>query len=574
MKLSSVLIWIFAFASVLSSAQEDTLEVRIPDAELSADQQYQFAQAFFEAQRLKSIGNEDEAFSAFLKCAEISPNHPTVNFELGNYYLNEGNTAKAKEFLNKALEADPENVWVARAIWDLSKREFDKSAEAKALRRLMRLDDGNPEYIWEMAMVHLEMGEPDSAIAKMDRLEVLLGPNTALTDQKIRIYLDEGDFVSAEKLLIEAIDKFPNQSEYRGRLAEFYKQSGRRDEAIRVFENILEINPNDPRAHLQIAEMLFSQNKVDSAQYHLRLALSSKDLGIDPKVGVMGVFLQLADSRPNVLPFAFEMLDTIISVHPNDPKAYVLKADFSIRANRPVESRNLWRKATRLPGGDKWVVWQEILNTDAQLAWWDSLQVDAENVLELYPNQPAGYMFLAVSHLQRGQYEQAITALEDGELYAMGNAELHQQFIMELARAHHMAGNYDESDDYFKELVDRNQYDALARNNWAYYLALREEKLVFAMNLIDQAIELRPHEANFWDTKAWIYYRMKNDERALEAIEKAVEYGGSSSPDIMEHRGDILASLGRVEDARAAWNRAIQLGGDADRIREKLNAVQ
>ncbi|WP_170266355.1 tetratricopeptide repeat protein [Phaeocystidibacter luteus] len=574
MKLSSVFILIFALSGVIAPAQEDTLEVRIPDAELSAETQYRFAQAFFEAQRLKSIGNEEEAFSAFMKCAEINPNHPTVNFELGNYYLNEGNTAKAKEYLNKALAVDDSNVWVARSLWEVSKREFDKSAEAEALRRLMRLDEANPEYIWEMAMVHLEMGEPDSAIAKMDRLEVLLGPNTALTDQKIRIYLDEGDYASAETLLKEAIQKFPNQSEYRGRLAEFYKQLGRKDEAIQVFQEILEINPNDPRAHMQVAEMLFTQNKVDSAQYHLRKAIGSKDLGIDPKVGVMGVFMQLADSRPSVLPFAFEMLDTIISVHPHDPKAYVLKADFSIRANRPMESRNLWRKATRLPGGDKWVVWQEILKTDAQLAWWDSLQVDAENVLELYPNQPGGYFFLAISHLERQQYDEAIAALEDGELYAMGSPELHQQFIMELARAHHLAGNYDESDDYFKQLVDRNQYDALARNNWAYYLALREEKLVFAMNLIDQAIELRPHEANFWDTKAWIYYRMKNDERAFEAIEKAIEYGGSSSPDIMEHRGDILSALGRMDEARSAWNRAIQLGGNADRIRQKLDALQ
>ncbi|HEX7071792.1 MAG TPA: hypothetical protein VF190_13345, partial [Rhodothermales bacterium] len=58
-------------------------------------------------------------------------------------------------------------------------------------------------------------------------------------------------------------------------------------------------------------------------------------------------------------------------------------------------------------------------------------------------------------------------------------------------------------------------------------------------------------------------------EKAREFIGKSVE-SGSRSAAVHEHFGDVLLKLGEVERARTYFESARELGGDTDRLAEKI----
>lgn len=545
--------------------------MQIGAGETSSQNQNEFDELFFEAQRLKAVGDIEKAIVQFKRCLEFDPTNVSVNYELAHYYIENHLPAEARPYLEAAVAGDPDNLYIAEEQWKYAKQEFDIVAEREALLKLRALEPSNPEYLWELAMVRLEEGDIEGGIADLDELEVLMGPNDALTDQRVRIQLEVGDYAGAEQSLVHAIALSPNRVELRGRLAEFYQNYGDPNKAIGVYEEIIRIDPLEPRSNLHLAEFLYKSGRVDSSRHHLRIAMGSSRLEIDPKVGVMGIFMQMADQDPSVLPFAFEMLDTIIAVHPEDPKAYALKADFTVRAGKLELSRTLWKKAVSLPEGNLWMMWEQILQMDVELQWWDSLHVDAQLVIERFPNRPAGYLTDGSALIQLGEYEDAIAIMEEGELYALGNPELSAQYFLQFATAYQRNGDSYSAYDYLDRVLRQNPDHPLALNNYAYYLALEKVRLNEAETMIAKATRLVPNEFRFWDTYAMVLYLQGRSSEALEKIQLAIEFGGVGSASVLEHKADILVDLKRVPEAIDIYKSAIRAGGDEQRIEQKIN---
>ena len=55
-----------------------------------------------------------------------------------------------------------------------------------------------------------------------------------------------------------------------------------------------------------------------------------------------------------------------------------------------------------------------------------------------------------------------------------------------------------------------------------------------------KTIIAEPENYTYLDTYAWVLFNKENYKKALEYIEKAVQFKGSEDADILEHYGDIL----------------------------------
>ena len=93
------------------------------------------------------------------------------------------------------------------------------------------------------------------------------------------------------------------------------------------------------------------------------------------------------------------------------------------------------------------------------------------------------------------------------------------------------------------------------------------------MELAAQVVALSPSNGNFEDTYAWALHRAGDHEEALTWIELSLAHGGDApGATVLEHAGDILQALGRLDEARARWADALDAGGNADRLKTKLDA--
>lgn len=121
-------------------------------------------------------------------------------------------------------------------------------------------------------------------------------------------------------------------------------------------------------------------------------------------------------------------------------------------------------------------------------------------------------------------------------------------------------GEADPAAEWLLEVLDEFPQDVGAKNDLAYLWAQRGEHLDKATELAEAAVAAEPDSAAYIDTLAWCQFRRGDSETALATIHRALvaqeQAGQPLDGEILEHRGDILAALGRTAEARKSWQEA------------------
>ena len=108
-----------------------------------------------------------------------------------------------------------------------------------------------------------------------------------------------------------------------------------------------------------------------------------------------------------------------------------------------------------------------------------------------------------------------------------------------LALIYDVTNEWVKSDKLYTELISSDSLDAQAYNNFAYSLVERKENLDLALELSLTAIRLSPQSAAYLDTAGWIYYKMKQFDKAVKYIEESLEID-SSNITIQQHLNEII----------------------------------
>ena len=129
---------------------------------------------------------------------------------------------------------------------------------------------------------------------------------------------------------------------------------------------------------------------------------------------------------------------------------------------------------------------------------------------------------------------------------------------------------------YFWKLLKKNINDAYSLNYLSYSLSLKKQNLDLALSLIKKAVAIEPNNAFFLDTIGWVEYQITNYESAVFYLEKAVTLKPNSS-EIINHLGDCYLMLGRVNEAKYEWKKALQYETKINvvtMIKEKINKYE
>ena len=84
-----------------------------------------------------------------------------------------------------------------------------------------------------------------------------------------------------------------------------------------------------------------------------------------------------------------------------------------------------------------------------------------------------------------------------------------------------------------------------------------------AIQLIEQAVRLRPNSGFFVDSLGWVHYQLGNYQLAVEFLEKATMLEPEDAL-IISHLGDAYWQTERYAEAQFKWRYAAQLADDED----------
>lgn len=560
--LSISLLIVFSFLELSAQRNKDKSE------ELSYPDKKRFEQNYFNGLREKTIGNYELAADYFSKALDINMHSDEVFYELAIVNEELGKLDLALEFIREAKTINSKNEWYLILEADIYEGRNEYAKAAKVYEELTKSDPDKIEYFFDFAAMLLYTNKLQDAVDVYNLIEDKIGLNEDISIQKQKIYvkLDKVDkAINEAKRLVEA---FPMEVRYLAMLGELYDANERKKDAQKVYEQILEIDPDYAYARLTLADYYKEAGELEKSFEEIRLAFASQGLDIDNKVRILLAYMSLLDQqqyRENALLLGKILIET----HPNEAKANSIYGDVLYECGQVNEARNQYLEAVD-KDNSRFIIWQRIVEIDAEIDNIENLIMDSEKALEFYPNQGILYFYSGYANIRARKYDEAISVLNSGLSVAGNNEGLKSGIYAQLGEAYHNLRKFVESDQAFENTLKLNPNDANTLNNYAYYLSLRNEKLKRAKEMSMKSNTLVPNNGSYQDTYGWILYQLKDFEGAKEWLLKAIKNGGSSSATVLEHYGDVLYQLGKVDEAFDYWIKAKENGEGTDSLVRKI----
>lgn len=174
------------------------------------------------AYALTTAGKFKDAKEQATFAVSLAPDNPNALFNLGSAEAGLGNTKAAKDALEKAIEADELHIPSLLQLGSILSIGGDDAGAAKHYLRVLQV-------------------EPDNARAK-----------TGLGTSLAKLGTDDA---KAQKLLEHAVQVDPKNAQAFALLGDIAERAGKLDEAIKRWEQVKKLRPDDARVKKKIDEL-------------------------------------------------------------------------------------------------------------------------------------------------------------------------------------------------------------------------------------------------------------------------------------------------------------------------------
>lgn len=252
------------------------------------------------------LGKTTEAEQAFLSASKLDPNLPNPYNQLGMLYFEEGRLNEAEAQFKRSLTIERTAstltllgvVHLELALITDARENFedalriDKNYEEACYNmgltyreeqpsRAIELFEKAIEIDSEYALAHRELGWAYRGLGNYPEAEYHLLRSIELDDSDAwaHIYLGntlwaEGDSNDAEECFKKSVAVWPDESVPYWCLALFYEYENRPDDALKLYDQALRIDPEDPVANKAFGKYLLDTGQYEKARLYLRKALA------------------------------------------------------------------------------------------------------------------------------------------------------------------------------------------------------------------------------------------------------------------------------------------------------------
>ncbi len=518
-------------------------------------------QTFYFLMLEQAIRNNDIAAAqqAVYNLAELDPREEIFR-DGATLFLFSDNTVGARDLAERGLTLFPDNPELTMVLAESYLMEQRDIEGVSILRAYLDKHPRNYVVRTRLGEIYIQLQRfPD---AEQTLLRIPLSKQTPYVHFLLaKIQAGLGHPAQAEHIMRDLVKKNPNLLEAWSELA--FLLESRKDFA----------------GALKIYEMLLPQDNANASLW-LRI------VGLSLKMNDAAKALSVAQQGP-VTP-AFRMNAALTFMEEGYPaEAETLLGELQKNPGAPeegwyhlalamVESRSAYKEA--LPLLDKISetspLYKRALLLRAQLL---AETGDLEQAISLmrglrleYPDVPELWKMEA-QFLGRAQKDaDALAVLNEAVSKWPDDMEMRFYLGVELDRQN----KKDEALSIMEYIVSKAPDNPHALNYVGYTLAEQNRELDRALRLIRRALALYPDSYHIIDSLAWVYYRQKNYPAAWKTIRKALSINEQEST-LWEHYGDIANAMGKKNEARKGYSKALELGSDnQDEITSRLQQLQ
>ncbi len=533
---------------------------------------------FIEGMQAYLLGNVQEAIVKFNEVIRRDPKNDAAMYEMSKIAYESGNMDKSIEYAQNAIKINPSNEYYYQYLAEAKGEKKDYEGASKVYEQLIKIRPREYDYYYDWAYMLSKADKYKEAIDVYNQLEQKTGVQEEIIFQKQPLFIKLGRIEDAAKDVEKLAKLYPSDMRYINLIGQIYESNQMYDQAIKTYNRILAIEPNNADAIIGLSEVYGKKGNTQKHDELIQQVFSNKNIDIDTKIMTIIPYIEKVARDSTMKDEVTKMADILVAAHPDNVKAITARADVLYNTDEKKKAQAEYSKAvnmTDVPG----TVWIQLYILDAELEDYDSLLVYTKKGIAKNPDDPFGYFYNAFANQQKKNYKEASASIlkafdvqrQSKDDIAQFTPQLKLQMLITLGDVSYELKEYERTDSAYEAALEIDPNNATVLNNYAYYLSERDYKLEKAERMSKKSNLLVDNNASFIDTYAWIMYKMKNYKAALEWIEEAMDIPDSvNRSEVLSHYGDILFKNGQENKAIEQWEKALQKGGDKAELEPKI----
>jgi len=341
----------------------------------------------------------------------------------------------------------------------------------------------------------------------------------------IAISLKLGDEESAKEFSSKAIKLKPDDVELRNLIGERWMRDAGSPkylpEAESRFKEALLINPKFMPAHVNLARLYLSENKIDDGIKEYNEAISIQPQNPELRRELAYVYLNIGKVDEGLIE-----AKKMVELAPQNPLYHNGLGELYLNKRQLEEALNEFQQAVKL-NPKYYPAYVNIGKVYIAQGQFDKAISEINKSIANEPDYGDAYAVLGDIYLVRGKNQNAI--------------ELYKKAIAEKAT---------------KKLSIPNFISVL--NNLAYLYSEENNDLDTALSYAKKANQLAPKHPSISDTLGWIYYQKGNYDEAISNLKVAVE-GSPNNPIIRYHLGSAYYKKGLKDQAVVELKKSLDI---------------
>jgi tetratricopeptide (TPR) repeat protein len=164
----------------------------------------------------------------------------------------------------------------------------------------------------------------------------------------------------------------------------------------------------------------------------------------------------------------------------------------------------------------------------------------------------------------RGKKKEALSFLDSMLGLEPENVEL----LYYRAMTGQRFGKLDILEEDLRNVIELEPNNADALNALGYTLTDPTNRHEEALELIEKALSIKPHDAAFIDSLGCVQYRLNNFQIALTHLRRAFEM--FQNDEVAAHLGEVLWIVGNRAEAKKVWKEGLKLAPESEILKDVI----
>lgn len=476
-----------------------------------------------------------------------------------------------------------------------SSGQFDSSAAV--LEKLIGKDSSQVNAYYKLATIY-ENSKPLKAVKVYNKLTNIIGNDWNVLAHVAQLQEKLGNINKAAEAYQNMLSLDPGDQDLQNTILDFYYRNKLYQKAIKFADNVLQLTPDNLHAREVKARVYLSQGKWDLASKEFSYILNKKDVSLDSKIKIGAAYFEQSFKDSTLLPVAKEFFESI-NKDTTDWQVKMYLGAIAIDEHNDSLAIENFKQVTKLAkwNNQGWIRLGGLYYDNKKYG--DAIKVLNEAIVS-FPEDFTINFILGLSYSQENQTAEAKKYLgKAAELnpenpnalsaygFILNQTKDDSDAINYLTQALELKPNdvnvlgtlgliydnqkkYNLCDSVYEAALKIDSTNALVNNNYAYSLSERGIKLNRALQMVQISLKADSANSSYLDTRAWIYFKLGDFEKAKEDEERALKID-AKNPTMVEHLGDIVFKIGQRDYAKELWQKALKMDSTNTELRKKVN---